>query len=72
MKLIYCILILAGFTVHAQDFRLGKVSKQELEETSHPSDTSAAAAILFKRGKTYFTVGQSWSMVTEVECRIKI
>lgn len=72
MKLIYCIFILAGFTVHAQDFRLGKVSKKELEERSHPSDTSAAAAILFKRGKTYFTVGQTWSMVTEVECRIKI
>ena len=72
MKLIYCIFIFAGFTLHAQDFRLGKVSRQELEEKFHPSDTSAAAAILFKRGKTYFAVGQSWSMVTEVECRIKI
>lgn len=72
MKLIYCILIFAGFTVHAQEFKLGKVTRKELEEKSHPSDTSAAAAILFKRGKTYFTLNQSWNIITEVECRIKI
>jgi hypothetical protein len=32
----------------------GKVSLEELQEKSHPIDSSAAAAILYKAGKTIF------------------
>jgi len=74
MKLIkYTLFIfILSFSASAQEFKLGKVSRQELEEKFHPADTSAAAAILYKKGKTYFSVGHEWSMITEVECRIKI
>ncbi|PZR19028.1 MAG: transglutaminase [Flavobacterium psychrophilum] len=57
----------------AQQFELGKVTKNELLERHHPADTSASAAILYEKGKTYFKyAGFYWIMVTEVERRIKI
>jgi len=68
------IIILAG-TLHvtAQEFKLGKVSVEELQEKVHPADTSAPAAYLYKRGKTFFELNDGYfNMVTEVECRIKI
>lgn len=71
--LLTLLLLLTAFTMSAQDFRLGKVSKEELKEKKHPVDTSAAAAYLYKTGKTYFRLTDSrFYMVTEVECRIKI
>lgn len=72
IKLCSILLFLSGFSATAQDFRLGKVSKEELLQKVHPTDTSASAAYLFKRGKTYFRVNDRFFMVTEVECRIKI
>jgi hypothetical protein len=33
----------------AQEFKLGKVSVEELQEKQHPKDSTAAAAILFER-----------------------
>lgn len=60
--------------INAQDFRMGRVSVDELKETSHPSDSSAAAAILYKKGITSFVLNRDGSFVikTEVETRIKI
>jgi hypothetical protein len=75
MKLVkvFILFIVLSFNAAAQDFRLGKVSKEELEEKLHPADTSAAAAYLFKRGKTYFdNTDGKWYIITEVESRIKI
>jgi hypothetical protein len=47
-----------SFTIigKAQDFQLGKVTLEELQERQHPKDTAAAAAVLFKNGKndTFF------------------
>ncbi len=58
---------------NAQEFKLGKVSVNELKEKVHPSDTSAPAAILHKRGRTYFMLYDGhFNMVTEVDVRIKI
>lgn len=66
-------LLIVTISVYAQDFRLGKVSIGELEEKVHPADTSAAAAILFKRGKTFFEISDNYPvLVTSVETRIKI
>lgn len=60
-------------TVFAGDFRLGKVSKEELEEKMHPLDPSAEAAVLYKKGKTYFDIDNDvWVIFTEVEVRVKI
>jgi hypothetical protein len=73
INLFILILSLSGLTASAQDLRLGKVSKEELEQKLHPSDTSAPAAYLFKKGKTYFeNTDGKWYIITEVESRIKI
>lgn len=74
MKLLKFIALLLAFTTHAQKYELGKVSIRELEEKSHPLDNSAPAAVLFKKGKTHFTVDGSgeWSAITEIQYRIKI
>ena len=73
-KALYFILLL---TFHiqfaAQELKFGNVSIAELEEKYHPADSSAVAAILYKKGKTYFEAGWGgWLMTTDVECRIKI
>jgi hypothetical protein len=59
---------------NAQDFELGKVSMTELQEKVNPKDTSAVAAFLFQKGKTYFgyDVVKGWTIVYEFNCRIKI
>lgn len=67
------LLLLAGHSAFPQGFELGKVTLDELREEFHPSDSSAPAAILYRRGKTYFELsGFFWVLVTEVENRIKI
>lgn len=52
--IISIILILTSITVKAQNYELGKVTVAELEERAHPKDSSAPAAILFKKAKTFF------------------
>jgi hypothetical protein len=73
-KLLPVMLLLLSITCFGQDFRQGKVSRAELEQKFHPADTSAPAAILYKKGQTYFTldIDGYWTMVTDVEYRIKI
>ena len=60
--------------ITAQDFRIGKVSVDELKETSHSVDSSATAVILYKKGITHLEHNQdgSFAFKTEVETRIKI
>lgn len=60
--------------VFAQEYELGKVTIQELNQKQHPTDTSAVAAILFNRGKTYFDFIENshFVLVTEVEVKIKV
>ncbi|AWH85017.1 transglutaminase [Flavobacterium album] len=73
-KMQFVLLLLACFLANGQEFKLGKVSRAELQQKFHPADTAAPAAILYKKGRTYFMLDMDgyWSMVTEVECRIKI
>jgi hypothetical protein len=58
----------------AQDFQLGKVAIAELKEKQHPRDTSAAAAVLFKKARTFFTYTEKAGFIAnhEVKYRIKI
>lgn len=58
----------------AQNFKYGKVSKDEVMETSHPDDKDANAAVLLREQKTYFEILRNFefSVVTEVHERIKI
>ena len=59
---------------YAQKLKLGNVTKEELMQKVHPIDSSATAAILFKRGETTFQVDRmgEWSATTFVEMKIKI
>ncbi|MFC4738855.1 transglutaminase domain-containing protein [Flavobacterium ponti] len=59
---------------YAQKLKLGNVTKEELLEKTHPIDSSASAAVLFKRGETTFAVDRmgEWSVTTLIEMKIKI
>ena len=53
----------------AQNFELGKVTISELQEKKHPKDSTANAAILFKKGEVYF---EDLTTITRVRIKIKI
>nr|WP_315174900.1 hypothetical protein [uncultured Flavobacterium sp.] len=61
-------------STNAQDFKLGKVTVTELEEMQHPKDSSAVAAILYKKARTFFTYNVKAGFIAnhEVAYRIKI
>ncbi len=60
-------------TLNAQNFKFGKVSKEELLEKKCLIDTSANAAILYNYRNTYFTTTNAGlRLYTEVHKRIKI
>ncbi|QEE49284.1 DUF3857 domain-containing protein [Flavobacterium alkalisoli] len=67
-------LLVTGFAAHAQKYELGEVTKEELEQKSHPTDPSASAAILFSKGTTYmdYSASSGFMIVTEVDTKIKI
>jgi len=60
--------------VYSQDYKFGKVSKAELEETSYSRDSSANAAVLYKNQYIYFNYSQEngFVQVNEIHERIKI
>jgi len=66
--------LLFAFSAQAQKFELGKVSIAELQEKTNPNDTTAAAAILYNKGKTTYKYDNStgFSVKHEYEFRIKI
>ncbi|MNF23633.1 hypothetical protein D3C84_42170 [compost metagenome] len=74
-KSLFVLLLLVSFSkINAQNFELGKVSIEELQEKAHPKDTAAVAAILFEKGDVDFEYNQDegFIMVTQVKTRIKI
>ena len=58
MKHVKAVVVLFIFLFYlksnAQNLEYGNVSKEELLEKVHPIDSTAAAAIIFKKAKTYF------------------
>ncbi len=72
-KLVFqTIVLLLSISAFSQKFDLGKVSIEELKQTEHPKDPKAEAAILYKKGRTYFDILNGNKVVTEVEVRLKI
>ncbi len=61
-------------SIYAQKHELGNVTIDELKEKSHPKDSSAVAAVLFEKGKSYFEYRQDegFVLLTDVEVKIKI
>jgi hypothetical protein len=75
MRLFAIFLFVVSFlNANAQEFKLGKVSIAELEEKFHPIDSSATAAILFNKARTFFSydIKAGFSINTENTFRIKI
>jgi hypothetical protein len=75
IRLFFIFLFVVSFSpATAQKFELGKVSIKELQENKHPIDTSAVAAILFNRARTFFSYNtkDGFSINTENTFRIKI
>ncbi|SDL63382.1 protein of unknown function [Salinimicrobium catena] len=76
MKKIYTLLLMAFITsgIWAQDFKFGKVSKEELEEKKHPQNKEAHAAVLYRSQKVYYDFDErsGFTVNTEVHERIKI
>ena len=76
LKIIISFSLFLIFTsnMQSQKFDLGKVSLSELQEKLHPKDSSAAAAILFKKGRTYFNydIKKGFYANHEIKIRIKI
>lgn len=59
----------------SQDYKFGKVSKEELEEKFYPLDSTAEAAYLYNYRRSYFDFNQAkggFNLITEVHQRIKI
>lgn len=77
MKYLSILLLYVVFmtpTVQAQEVKFGKVTKEELLETTHPLEPDAKAAILYKNQDVRFDYNAStgWTLVTTVFQRIKI
>ncbi len=76
-KLAPILFILFFFSTHlifAQSIKLGKVSKEDLQEKFYPSDSSANAAVLYKKRRTYYDYNgdTGWTLFTKIQERIKI
>ena len=72
--LIFVFLFVSVQQNYAQNVKFGKVSKAELEEQFYPLDSSAIAAILYKKRRTYYEYSDSegFMLITEVHERVKL
>ncbi len=70
--IVICIFLINFGSLHAQKQELGKVTIPELEEKTHPTDPSAEAAFLFKKGEVRYEYSQSDGFVMKTEVMVKI
>ncbi|NHM05369.1 DUF3857 domain-containing protein [Flavobacterium celericrescens] len=72
--IIYLTIIFFVNIVFSQDYKLGKVTLDELKQDRCAMDTSAVAEYIFSKGKTYIEYSQTdgFKIITEVENKIKI
>ncbi|MFK8061067.1 MAG: hypothetical protein AB8B78_13375, partial [Polaribacter sp.] len=72
-KVFTILLLMCSYTFFAQDYKFGKVSKEELSEKFYPLDSTADAAYLYKHRRTYYDLtNRGWQLVTEIHERIKV
>jgi len=69
---VFIIFFLFIAKVQSQNYELGKVTIAELEEKVHPKDSSAPAAVLFRKGRTFFTYNRDVGFSANHACEIKI
>ncbi|MEQ3656824.1 MAG: DUF3857 domain-containing protein [Dokdonia sp.] len=63
-----------GLSVNAQNYKFGKVSKEELSQQSHPKYKEAVAAVLYRESFTKFDYSQEEGFIVKTDYyeRIKI
>ena len=73
-ELLLIMMCLYVSTISSQNFKFGKVSKEELSEKVHPLDSTAKAAYLNIHKEVFieYTTSSGWQLVTLVSKRIKI
>ncbi|MDX1542991.1 MAG: DUF3857 domain-containing protein [Christiangramia sp.] len=71
---IYLFLIFLGTSGYSQNFKFGKISKEELKSKQHSIEKDAGAAILYKNQRIFYDFNQhtGFELITEVHERIKI
>lgn len=74
IRKIVILLFVLSFTIigKAQDFQLGKVTVEELQEKRHPKDTSAVAAVLFKKGRMELMLSQKHGFMLNTIVKMKL
>ena len=74
LQLVWILLLCVCMSAFSQNFKYGKVSKEELEENVFPKDSSVNAAYLYKYRRTYFEYDAEKGFLhrTRVHERIKI
>lgn len=72
--LLVCIIACLAINVKAQDYKFGKVSKEEVSQKVHPTFPDADASVLYRNVETHFNYTQDdgFTIQTEVHERIKI
>jgi len=73
-SLLFLFVFFLSQSTFSQDYRFGKVSKEELQQKQHPTHPEADAAILYQKIDTRFKQNQGEGFYTETEYfeRIKI
>ena len=74
-KIVFIFLFIFSFSKSdAQNFEYGKASQEELQQKVHSLDSTAAAAIIFKKGRTFYTYRRNNGFILnhEYTFRIKI
>ena len=61
-------------TIFSQEIKFGKVSKDELAEKFYTMDSSANAAVLYKKRSTHYEYSgqEGWKLITKIHQRIKL
>ena len=52
--LLFFVFLLSILNAQSQNYKFGKVSKEELKETAHPQNSEADAAVLYRSVRIYF------------------
>ncbi len=71
---IHFALLFISLSTVAQDFKFGKISKEELEEKYYPKDSSTAAVVLYRneRIRIHYIQSAGFQVVSNIHERIKI
>ncbi|WP_298782305.1 DUF3857 domain-containing protein [uncultured Polaribacter sp.] len=73
-KVIILMVLIVQASLFAQNYKFGKVSKEEVEEQFYPTDSTVDAAYLYKYRRSYFDFipNEGFQLITNIHHRIKI